>query len=133
MRHLEHEYQKALINWCHLVALPESPDIKPGAKIGDYIFAIPLGGKRNPREAARLKAEGVKAGVSDLFLPLPRSGYAGLWLEMKAPKGKPTKAQTDWLDLMARAGYRATWCDSWLKAAAVIAEYVGVKAPGRLE
>ena len=49
---------------------------------------MPNGGKRNPAEAARFKAMGVKAGVPDLCLPVPMNGYAGLYIEMKYSNNK---------------------------------------------
>lgn len=129
MKHLEHQHQVALIAWAHRMRLPPAADVEEGATIAHYLLAVPNGGRRAPREAARLKAEGVKPGVSDLLLPLRRDGFAGLWLELKAPKGKPTELQHEWLRRMARAGYRAEWRDSWTDAAAVIADYVGVLPP----
>lgn len=129
--HVEHQHQVALILWAYRTKLPAASDVEPGSRIGDYLLAIPNGGRRDAREAGRLKAEGVKAGVSDLLLPLRRDNFAGLWLELKAPGNKPTELQWAWIDRMRRAGYRAEWRDSWTEAAAVIAEYVGVPAPVR--
>lgn len=129
MKHVEHEHQKALISWANRTRLPAAADIRPGATIGTYLLAIPMGGKRNPREAARLKAEGAKPGVSDLLLPLRRQGRGSLWIEMKAPGNRPTPMQREWLALMELAGYRAEWADDWIKAAAVIADYVGITPP----
>jgi hypothetical protein len=124
MQHIEHKHQVALIHWSRHVQLAEAADVKPGSKIADYLLAIPNGGRRDQREAVRLKAEGVKPGVSDLLLPLRRGGYAGLWLEMKAPGKRPTKDQAEWLERMNAAGYHATWCDDWEAAAQVITDYL---------
>jgi hypothetical protein len=44
------------------------------------MFAIPNGGSRDKREAANLKAEGVKSGVPDVFLPVPRHNYLVLFI-----------------------------------------------------
>lgn len=129
MKQVEHQHQTALINWAWHVPLPAGADVEPGSKIADYLLAIPNGGYRTKAGAAKLRAEGVKAGVSDLLLPLRRDGFFGLWLEMKAPGEVPTKVQHAWLRRMARAGYRAEWRDDWLSAANVIADYVGVPAP----
>ncbi len=129
MKHIEHSHQCALIGWAYRVHLPPAADVEEGAKVADYLLAIPNGGKRDVREAARLKAEGVKPGVSDLLLPLRRDGFFGLWLELKAPGKIPTEKQHEWLRRMARAGYRAEWRDNWIDAAHVIADYVGVKGP----
>ena len=49
---------------------------------------IPNGGKRGKVEAARLKAAGVKAGIPDICLPIPRNGYGALYIELKAPSDK---------------------------------------------
>jgi hypothetical protein len=124
-------HQVALIGWASRVLLPNAADVEPGSRVVDYLLAIPNGGHRDVRTAAKLKAEGVKAGVSDLLLPLRRDGFFGLWLELKAPGKVPTKEQHAWLRRMARAGYRAEWRDSWADAAAVIADYVGVLPPVR--
>lgn len=125
MQHVEHQHQVALIHWSRAVALAPAADIRPGSKVVDYLLAIPNGGKRaSAREGARLKAEGVKPGVSDLMLPLRRGGFAGLWLELKAPGKKPTKEQREWIDRMNAAGYFATWCDDWQVAAQVITDYL---------
>lgn len=128
---IEHAHQKALIEWAWRTKLPAADDVEEGATIGAYLFAIPNGGGRSKAEAGRLKAEGVKAGVSDTMLPLKRQGCAGLWLELKAPGKKPTPDQRAWLLRMARAGYRAEWRDDWLEAARVVADYCGVPAPVR--
>lgn len=131
INHVEHQHQAALVNWAWMVPLPKASDVVEGSKIAHYLLAIPNGGARIKSEAIRLKAEGVKPGVSDTLLPLRRHGFAGLWLELKAPGKKPTDLQREWLERMALAGYRAEWADSWEKAACIIAEYVGVMPPVR--
>jgi hypothetical protein len=129
VNHVEHQHQSALIAWAQRVRLPDAADVEPGSTIGSYLLALPMGGYRLPREAARLKAEGAKAGVSDLLLPLRRDGFFALWLELKAPGKTPTKEQDAWLKRMRRAGYRAEWRDNWIAAANLIADYVGVRPP----
>ncbi len=51
------------------------------------VFAVPNGGLRNKKEAVRLKAEGVTAGIPDLVFAEPRGRYHGLYVEMKRRKG----------------------------------------------
>ncbi len=77
-RHIEDDHQAAFFSWLH----SQYPEIYK------VTFAIPNGGKRNPVEAARLKKQGVKAGVSDIFVAYPENPYHGLWIELKRPKVK---------------------------------------------
>lgn len=74
--------------------------------IYEHLFAIPNGDLRHPRVAVRLKNEGVKAGVPDLFLAVARGGYHGLFIEMKKPGGRVSQKQREWHDRLRAAGYR---------------------------
>lgn len=82
--------------------------------LGELLIHIPNGGSRkNAYEGWRLKAQGVRAGVSDLFLPVSRKGFHGLWIEFKAapPNNAPiSPGQKDWLTLMTAQGYAAHLC-----------------------
>ena len=69
-RNPEHESQVAVINWCRM-ARKDYPEAQ-------RIFAIPNGGARHVAVAIKLKAEGVRQGVPDLCLPVPR-GHLCLW------------------------------------------------------
>lgn len=69
---------------------------------GVRIFAIPNGGARGIATAARLKVEGVSAGVPDLYVPAWR-----LWIEMKQVKGGVVeKNQKDWHQYLTTLGDR---------------------------
>lgn len=73
----------------------------------NLLYHVPNGGYRNPSEAARFRAEGVKAGVPDLCLPVSRAGYHGLYIELKRKRGgKVSAEQNIWLDRLAQQGYR---------------------------
>jgi len=74
-------------------------------RLDGYFFAIPNGGRRSLREAARLKKEGVMPGVSDAFLAIPKNNYAGLWIEFKTGTGKQTDYQKTFEKNMLNAGY----------------------------
>ena len=65
------------------------------------IFAIPNGGFRHKTTAQKLKAEGVKKGVPDLFIP-----EWLLWVEMKRVKGGSVSAdQKDWHNYLESIGH----------------------------
>ena len=92
-----------------------------------WMFAIPNGGYRNPREAANLKRQGVKAGVSDIFLPLPTNKYHGLFIEMKVHPNKPSEKQKIFISNMLKNGYSCKVCYSSEDAVKEINNYIGRK------
>lgn len=57
----------------------------------ELMYHIPNGGSRNPIEAANLKRQGVRSGVPDICLPVPRGKYSALYIEMKYGDNKPTE------------------------------------------
>lgn len=89
-----------------------------------WMFAIPNGGFRNPKEAYNLKLQGVKAGVSDIFLPLPRGGYHGLFIELKVGENKPTKLQNEFINYANQNGYYATVAFGAQNAIDIIESYI---------
>jgi hypothetical protein len=89
-----------------------------------FMFAIPNGGQRHAAVASKLKAEGVKSGVPDIFLPIPRKHWHGLFIELKIGKNEPSEAQHKWLAALDRKGYRAVWCIGWEQARDIILEYL---------
>jgi hypothetical protein len=72
------------------------------------IFAIPNGGHRNKAVAGKLKAEGVKAGVLDLCLPVARRGYHGMFMELKVGKNKMSAIQQEWYTRLRAEGNYCT-------------------------
>ena len=123
MIHREDAEQKALIQWADITPMPA----RPGEKIGDYLFAIPNGGYRKAREARRLKALGVRPGVSDLFFSVPSTTKHGLYIEMKAPRGNDTRvsvSQATFIERMNSVGYQATVCHGWDEARDAINKYL---------
>lgn len=89
------------------------------------LYHIPNGGRRDRAEAARLKAEGVKAGVPDLCLPVARGGWHGLYIELKVPGNRPTQNQREWLEQLRGQGYAAVVCYGFDEARRAIEEYLG--------
>ena len=88
-----------------------------------YIFHIPNGGDRSPQYASKLRKMGLKPGVSDLFIAMPKKGYHGMWLELKAKTGRLGPAQKVFLADMEAQGYLTKVCFSIEEAILTIQEY----------
>ena len=91
---------------------------------------IPNGGHRHANVAAGLKRAGVKAGVPDLVLPIPRGGYPGLYLELKSPKGRLSKAQREWISALRHQGYRVEVVRSLEEGIAILEGYLSLTSGG---
>jgi hypothetical protein len=112
----EHLEQAAFFDWCRLNEKKYPPL--------QWIHAIPNGGLRNKRIASKLKREGVKSGVWDVYLPYPiiigsDPHFYGLWIEFKYGNNKLTKNQRLFEEYVKKMGYEAVVvysCDEAIKA-----------------
>jgi hypothetical protein len=94
------------------------------------LFHVPNGGHRDIRVAARLKRAGVKAGVPDLHLPVPRGEHHGLWIELKREQGGSVQdTQRWWSEQLREQGHRVEVCKGHKAAWAILEDYLGVKMP----
>ena len=87
----------------------------------------PNGGRRDKVTAAKLKAQGVKAGIPDLQLAMARGGYFGLFIEFKATPphdAEVSKSQKDMLAKLQGQGYLAIVCRGMNEAMAQIGAYL---------
>lgn len=116
----EHEYQVRVFQWAELMkhkwpclefmyAVPNGesrPWMKVAKKDGTTLRISPV--------AKRLKAEGVKSGVPDIFLPAMRGGYGGCYVEMKAGENTTSENQDAFIAYLKRAGYMVgvSWSDA---------------------
>ena len=117
--------QVRVINWSRAYAA-DFPELK-------LLYHVPNGGSRNQLEAQNLKAQGVKAGVPDLCLPVPHGSFHGLYIEMKYGKNKTTEKQDWWLEQLAAQGYDTAVCYGADEAMDKIAGYLEIeKETGRL-
>lgn len=114
----EAEQQKQLIAWCNTMSLYK------GYEDLALIYHCPNGGSRNKLEAMNLKCEGVKPGVPDLFLPVARGGFFGLYIEMKWGKNKTTDLQNKWLTELANQGYYCVVCRGFAEAREELEKYI---------
>lgn len=159
----EHSHQRALFAWLNMAAsfgfvaawdelsyttaghaiATYGPANCPGIQPLRRAHAIANGGQRDKITAGKLKAEGVKPGVPDIFLPIPtfdgvppfdfktdRLLYCGLYVEMKRPKAEGQRAgstsddQDGWIAYLRSVGYAVSVCFTWEQAAKQIQAYV---------
>lgn len=122
MKHTESKCQQSVLKWWAFA--------HRGLGVVDarLLFAIPNGGARNAVTGSILKAEGVRAGVPDLFLAMPnttRGGrYYGLFLEMKTWANKPTLAQREMMARFRAEGYDCRVAHSFDQAVKALTGYL---------
>lgn len=119
----ESKEQQALFAWWqythHSLGLPET-----------VLFAVPNGGRRDAVTGARLKAEGVRAGIPDICLAVARGGYHGLFLELKRPetpgsrKGQVSASQKVVQEALREQGYQCAVCYGARDAVSAICAYL---------
>ena len=94
----EAQEQIAVMRWAELQS-NKYPKLK-------LLFHIPNGSNKSEAQAGLFKAMGLKSGVPDLFLPVARQCYHGLFIEMKTKKGVLSTSQEWWLFELQKQGYR---------------------------
>lgn len=116
-KNTEHVHQRSLFTWAEWEC-NRLPELK-------LMFAVPNGGYvMDPRVVAKLKSEGLKPGVPDIVLPVPRGRFHGLFIEMKRGHNKPSDKQEWWLKALEQQGYRCLVCYSWGEAQRMILDYL---------
>jgi hypothetical protein len=93
-------------------------------------FHSPNGGGRSLIEGAKFKRMGVKRGVPDIIIPMPRVGsrspYHGLVIELKRPDGKMSdvsEEQKDWLEWFKTQGWSTHVAFGFEQAKAIVLDY----------
>lgn len=152
----ESSQQMALFAWCAIamnygfdiaVALDNGASFEAARDHGSvcpvpelkWIHHIPNGGSRGNDvrsqqiRGARLKAEGVRSGVSDICLPVKRGNCSGLYIEMKKPSLKPKRPtskggcsdeQIEFGAFVQSQGFGFVVCYTWLEARDIIIAYL---------
>lgn len=153
----EHAHQTALFAWAAiaehqgieianawafggmtLAAAKEAAFARPIPALA-WFHAIPNGGSRGDDEKTRairggaLKAEGVRSGVADTFLPVRRGEFSGLYIEMKKPSEKPKREgskggvsdeQRSFGEFVKSQGFGFIVCYSWIEAVENLTTYL---------
>jgi hypothetical protein len=122
----EHDEQTALFEWMqfNLSRYPELSlafAIPSGAKLP---YSRDVNGHRFCRQANILKAEGLKAGVPDIFLPVSRGVFHGFFIEMKYGKNTTSILQKSFIQRLRAQGYCVLVTNSWQSAAMEIENYL---------
>lgn len=128
LKPLEHDIQCSLIDWINRFGIRQYPQL-------ENLFAIPNqggSGWNGKKRGMNMVKEGAKAGVWDLFLPVPifftdylcDNYYHGFWLETKRPGEKLTPKQTKFGLQMQEVGYFCWVYDDWEEAKDMLITYL---------
>lgn len=114
----EEQEQIAFIAWCDLMARKHP--------VFSRIFHIP-NGEIGVAAGVKFKKLGVKKGVPDLCLPLPRKGHCSLWIEMKRQKGGTVSPeQQEYMDFLTAHGHYVAVCKGFDEAKKVVCWYLNL-------
>jgi hypothetical protein len=89
------QIQAAIIEWSNLHPI-----------CSEYLFHIPNEGKRSLYLGKKLRDQGMRAGVSDLFLSYPSSPFHGYYIEIKTEGDKLSTVQQIWAASVQKVGYK---------------------------
>ncbi len=93
----EHEQQSLFFSILELNTR-QYPELK-------FIFAVPNAARRSPQLAAMMLREGLKAGIPDIIVPIPKRGFHGAFIENKSANGKMSESQIRFRDFLISQGY----------------------------
>jgi hypothetical protein len=116
----EHDEQVALFAWAQIEST-KRPELA-------LLFAVPNFARLSPRWGAYMKAEGKRAGVPDVCLPVPRGRFGALFIEMKVGTNTPSNIQEVWIEALHAAGNYVAVCYSFDNARGVITNYLALGA-----
>ncbi len=117
MKHMEADQQKQVVTWARWASKSNKYPML------EMLHCSLNGVKLSPIQAKIAKAQGMLSGVPDLFLPVPKNGYHGLFIEMKYGSNKVTESQEKFLQNAANVGYAVSVCYSANEAIKRIEDY----------
>ena len=101
--------------------LHEFPDAK-------WIHSIPNGARVGIGQAVKLKAQGLLSGVYDVFVPVARSPYHGMYIEFKTKRGKRSDSQKAFSKYCALNNYLCIVSSDAQLAAGAVRSYLGERS-----
>lgn len=119
IKHLEREHQNAFFEWLRMNEATHA--------VLKRFFAIPNGGLRTRATAIGMFKEGVRRGVLDTFLPAPRNGKCGLWIEFKAGDNGLSDDQVEWKAFLEMERYEVHVVRDWTEAARITVSYLNLE------
>lgn len=117
MNDLEYQHQVAVFMWAEREQV-NYPELR-------LLNASANGMKRTPGVGAKLKKSGVKAGYPDIFLPVARHGFHGLYVELKIGDNKLRPNQREWRDWLREQDYMCMMCVGKDAVKRTIIDYLG--------
>lgn len=117
----ETQHQINVIKWS------QQPHIRERWPELAFLFHIKNETTEGAQRVAVDRAMGVKKGVPDLFLPVARGQYHGLFIELKNETGRANDAQEWWGAKLTENGYFWEVCHGWESATRVIEWYLSLK------
>ncbi len=87
------------------------------------VLHFPNEGRRSERFGRLLKDLGMRPGVSDLLIAMPRHGFGGAWIELKSINGILSPLQKEFLEDMSQQNYFTSVCWSVDEAIQTISWY----------
>lgn len=97
MKHEESDSQIAIFQWAEL-SKGKYPELA-------FLCGSLVGVRLNIVQAVRAKRMGVKKGYPDIFLPVAREKYFGLFIELKSKDGRVKPEQKIWHKFLSEQGY----------------------------
>lgn len=153
----EHAHQRALFAWANMACLHglnAANDDKSYLKAGHaaaytdlglvqlkWLHAIHNQGHGDAIRGSKAKAEGVKAGILDINLPISATvdtgktdvelnriwkTYHSFYIEMKVGNNKPTAEQLEFIEYCKANNIAHAVCYSWQEARDAILKYLGL-------
>jgi hypothetical protein len=124
----EHDEQVLVVDWARrqAAAYPELALLHSSVNGAKLPYVRGKNNRRFSPQAIKLKQEGLLPGVSDLFLPVARLGYHGLYIEMKRKGGELSEDQEWFLRAVHEQGYAGiVSCGGW-EAIEALQVYLGI-------
>ena len=120
----ESQIQQSFIKIVRELLIYRYPDLR-------WLHSIPNGLRCSMGTAQKAKREGLTAGIADVFLPLPKENFHGLYLEFKKKGGYQSEAQKRFQFWCAEKGYDYHVVRDAETAIQIVKAYVSLPSPIR--